>query len=175
MGQGQSHLLTRARSCSVDDLQNADLSSTSKGNPSNQRCATNGQTHTIVDGQRYMSVDTESVGSSITASSEEEEGDSPPERGFTQSLPAEIERKISIGSKVTPGTMERDVDCQFSDNFVTSSGELNMVGVSVCMYTYMYHLHAHACVMHGQLCATGVANNFTCFCNPPETLSQRFG
>lgn len=112
MGQGQPHPLTRARSCSIDDLQNADSSS-------NRRDVTNRPTYTLVDGQSYNAlVDSGSLMSSSPALTEEE-GDFP-SRGFTQSLPSEIERKISVETKAKSSTYsakERDVDC-FSDNFV---------------------------------------------------------
>lgn len=121
-GQGQPHPLTRARSCSIDDLQNTDSNS-------NQRYEKR-QTYTLVDGQRYTLVDSGSVVSSSPTLTEEEEGDFPP-RGFTQSLPSEIERKISVETKATSppySAKERDVDC-FSDNFVNVSEDAKVVSV----------------------------------------------
>ena len=69
-----------------------------------------------------MLVDTGSVLSSSPTLTEEEEGDFPP-RGFTQSLPSEIERKISVET-----VKEREVDC-FSDNFVSVSEDAKVVSV----------------------------------------------
>ena len=76
----------------------------------------------VSDGQGLL----DSGVSSTTYPTEEEGGESP-QRGFTQSLPAEIERKISTRSKVRPGG--RDID-GFSDNFVNDgSGDM----VSECV------------------------------------------
>ena len=123
MGHGQTHPLNQVHSCSVDDLQNSALNSTH--NEGSSKAAV-GRDHSAGQsctrgGHRYTLVESTSVASS---SNGEEEGESP-QRGFTQSLPAEIERKITMGSKVRthpPKERNKDLDC-FSDNFVVSPRE----------------------------------------------------
>ena len=103
---------------SVDDLQTPDLNSayhqcsSTPADAVDVTCITDG--HGLVD----------SGVSSSTYPTEEEGGESP-QRGFTQSLPAEIERKISTRSKVRAGGSDID---GFSDNFVTD-GSGDMVSV----------------------------------------------
>ena len=80
-----------------------------------------------MNGQRYTLVDSGSLMSSSTCFTEEDDGEFP-HRGFTQSLPAEIERKISVGSKEPqPAKVKKkEVDC-FSDNFVAASQDSEVV------------------------------------------------
>ena len=122
IGDVKPHPLSQTRSCSVDDILNEDSSLTNQNTPS-KSC----DSHTcVVDRERYTSVD--SVSSSYSS---EGEGDSPKARRFTQSLPAEIERKISIDSKDTQrgaGLKERELDC-FSDNFITTPQDTQTVSV----------------------------------------------
>ena len=102
-----------ARCCSIGDLQTPDLNSAYHDQCSSTAAEAVNVTrvadeHGLVD----------SGVSSSTYPTEEEGGESP-QRGFTQSLPAEIERKISTGSKVRAGVnCGKDID-GFSDNFVT--------------------------------------------------------
>ena len=127
MGHGQPHPLSQAHSCSVDDLENPTLNSAhNEGSTkvAGSKHRSGGQT-CVKDGHRYTLVESPSVASSSTG---EEEGEFP-ERGFTQSLPAEIERKISVGSKVRPHPPKdrnRDMDC-FSDNFVSHQQNENEI------------------------------------------------
>jgi hypothetical protein len=63
------------------------------------------------------------------------EGGSPKERGFTQSLPVAIERKISMGSKDTQTgdrAENRDLDC-FSDNFITTPENIQTVSIAALL------------------------------------------
>ena len=94
------HPLSQAHSSSADDVTS---NLTNQGTPSDSNAST-------IDG------DTSADSLSLSC-----EGDSPKERGFTQSLPVAIERKISLGSKDTPAgdSGHRDLDC-FSDNFITT-------------------------------------------------------
>ena len=117
IGDVKPHPLSQSRSCSVGNLQNGNL--TNQETPS-ESCDVR---TCVVDRERY----TDSVSSSYSS---EGEGDSPKVRGFTQSLPAEIERKISIGSTVTHhgDIKDKDVDC-FSDNFITTPQLTQIVSV----------------------------------------------
>lgn len=91
----------QSRSSSVDDILNVNSIPTNQNNSLSKVCD---DCSIMVD----ASLDSRSVSC---------DGDSPKARGFTQSLPAEIERKISIGSKVTD--LRRETDC-FSDNFTVT-------------------------------------------------------
>ena len=110
IGDTKPHPLSLAHSCSADDIQNANSSLTNQDTAS-------------------KSCDTSVNSVSLSYSCEE---DSPKARGFTQSLPTEIERKISIGSKDTQAeeTKRRDLDC-FSDNFITSQEHNQTVSITL--------------------------------------------
>ena len=114
LGDTKPHPLSQTHSCSVDDVQNAASNVTNQGRPLDSSAST---------GDGTTSIDSMSLSC---------EGDSPKDRGFTQSLPAAIERKISLGSKDTQAgdTKKRELDC-FSDNFVTTPEDKQTVSIVV--------------------------------------------
>lgn len=122
LGDIKPRPLSQAISCSAEGLQNA------ASNLTNQCAASDGNASTT-DGD--TSIDSMSLSC---------EGDFPKDRGFTQSLPAAIERKISIGSKdAQPSDKERrDMDC-FSDNFITVPQSNQMVSMC-CSKALIVHL-----------------------------------
>ena len=121
MGHGQPHPHSRARSCSVDNLHQSGMDST-------KSAVSNVDPSCVEDERAHGLVQSGSGISSNTCPTEEEEGGESPQRGFTQSLPAEIERKISMRSK--DRLKERDMD-SFSDNFVTLSQDGQVVSICV--------------------------------------------
>lgn len=114
LGDTKPHPLSQAHSCFADNVQNAASSLTNQGTPSDDNASMTDE-DTSVD--------------SVSLSCE---GDSPKDRGFTQSLPAAIERKISIRSKDTQArdVKKRDLDC-FSDNFITTPEHGQTVSIAV--------------------------------------------
>lgn len=109
IGDTKPPLLSLTHSCFADDIQNPDSSLTNQD---------------IASKSRDTSIDSLSLSDSC-------EGDSPKARGFTQSLPTEIERKISIGSKDAQvgERKRRDLD-SFSDNFITAQEHNPTVSMS---------------------------------------------
>lgn len=110
LGDMKPHPLSQAHSSSADDIAS---NLTNQGIPSDSNAST-------IDG------DTSADSLSVSC-----EGDSPKERGFTQSLPVAIERKISMGSKDTPAGDKgrRDLDC-FSDNFIPTPENHQTVSIA---------------------------------------------
>lgn len=118
LGDVKPHRLSQVHSSSADNIQNATCNVTNQSTPSDSNDAS------TIDGD--TSVDSMSLSC---------EGGSPKERGFTQSLPVAIERKISMGSKDAQAgdTAEnRDLDC-FSDNFITTSENIQTVSVAALL------------------------------------------